>query len=142
MDILWAIQIAFDLLFLAAIGTWVWRRVGSPRSDSLAARLSAIESKESQRDFEWQRIREDAHAGLRTLHRICESAQKILDKSRESLWTPTLEETELRMLIDSTDSSRQKRSSIPSLNELEKTKDRLRTESLVNLQTLLREQLA
>ena len=85
------------------------------------------------------KYRQRLESELATLNRICERARTILSQG-QAAFPPSDEEYELKAAL-SVERSEPEKSTIPTLHQLEKTKQRLKSDISVDLRSLLKDQL-
>lgn len=146
MALIWSFQIASDLLLIGLAIVWFRERTRLRLAHDEAravAGLNVLEARAKGQEAEWRRLLEQVEVEFRRLQRIGDHAQRILDKTRQTLsgMAPTLEESELKAVTQGPEKNVVPDAAIPSLKELERTRDRLRTESGIDLKSLLKEQL-
>jgi hypothetical protein len=146
MEWIWAAQAA-TAFFVGVLGLWVWRlRCGvaqQSNGERVTASLHILETRIQEWDREVQSHREKMAQELRALQRICERAKEILERGQaEGLaQSPSQEEKELKHLaLDAAPAAEP--SAIPTLQQVEETKKRLRQHLSFDLRSLLRDQLA
>jgi hypothetical protein len=143
-----SLQLVLNLCFVLAI-IISWRRGGmaSPaRSDRWTCELvQTLEARVKQWESEMGAFRARLDEELRQLIRIGDQAQRILNRGQflGASFSPSVEESELKAaLVDIQKVEIDVLRDIPRLSDLEKTRERLKTELIPDLRTLLREQLA
>ena len=96
-----------------------------------------LQEKSAEWELEIQKYREKFEESLKTLHGICEQANRILRQNKPLISLHSREENELK------EASLEKPSQkIPSLEQIENTKIRLKSDIPIDLKTLLKDQLA
>ena len=140
MTAFWFLQIGFDAVITVGLIFILVNRTktkGALSTEKMAAAVSVLESRMRQTEKEVFESRQKWDEKLKSLNRICEEAQKLFSKglSSDPILPPTQEENELRSVVASKDE-------IPTLQELQKTRQRLHTEIQLDLRSLLRDQLA
>jgi hypothetical protein len=85
-----------------------------------------------------QEYRDRCDDSLKRLHHICEQANRILQQNKSAPAIPSREENELKEVL-SVKPAVQK---IPSLEQIENTRIRLKKDIPLDLKTLLKDQLA
>lgn len=148
MTLTWALQWAINsFLLVACMVLWLERRrgLGAFAPEKLTAYLNVLEARATSLETESLRHREKVGLQLKSLHQICEQARSILERGHAQLRSlcPTSEEGELRLVAETkTVEKLPSPESIPTLQELEKTQDRLTSEIGLDLKTILKDQLA
>lgn len=145
MSIWFIFQWLFDVAVMGWLG-WVWleRRNRVAESDQQSTITSEdtlrllTQAREEIRS-EMAQYRGQIAEQLKVLRGVCEQARRILDgkQSIPQAFPPSQEENELKNIV-----VRKPEGKIPTLGDLESTRQRLRTESSLDLKTLLKEQLA
>jgi len=91
---------------------------------------------------EWEkslsRYRAQCDDSLKRLHQICDQASRILQQNKGTSTLHSKEESELREVADAKSASHK----IPSLEQIENTRARLKKDIPIDLKTLLKDQLA
>lgn len=132
------IQLAFDLSIGGLVVFFFLKKFPRP-DDGLevqigaALRLLEIKAKQSENEFHQYRTRLDQE--LARLVKLCDQAAAIVERGAlQDFSGPTIEESELKSAV-------QHRDVIPTLKQIEKTKERLNQDLRVDLRSLLRDQL-
>ena len=148
MIVLWILQVMLDVLLIITLALW-WIE----RRRSLLARAADEKMRESLVEWETrvQRLekeldeyREKLQTQLAAFTKLGEEARAILIKGQHRVtgFPPSQEEEELRALIAPIPVLTGVNQKIPTLQELEKSKERFKSNMLVDLKTLLKDQLA
>lgn len=148
IDYFWILQLGCNLLFGMGL-VWLWIRNWRAREETRVAMSRFVGEYGAQLERQGREYLIKMEAKLKNLARICTLAEKILEppvpmgreqapKVVSDLSTKTEEEKELLSLVQ----SRSESTTIPTVDELQKTKQRLQKEVSVDLRTLLREQLS
>ncbi len=146
-SLIWTLQWTLNVFFLAAAALWWWnrRQANEKVNNRVVAYLNVLESKANQMESEADHYRQRFETQLKALLKICDQAQTILERGRiEIAQPPSREEAELRELGKHSPArlSAHSGGTIPTLLQLEKTRERLKTEGLLDLKTVLKDQLA
>jgi hypothetical protein len=146
MEWIWAGQ-ATLLMMVSALAFLLWRvqrRLGTYLAeDRVTAGLNVLEARLQEWDGEARDRKEKIVAQLRILQRICDKAKEILEQNQTqgASQAISVEENELKALA-SEPALPDETQSIPTLQQVEETKKRLKQEMALDLRSLLREQLA
>jgi len=137
--LLWIIQIGVDLILVGAILFWLRERMIAKvhsSSDKFEVAMQLLEGRAKQLEMDSLVSREKVETQLERLTKICDEASRILSRetSQEANFTPTIEEFELKSAL-------QAPQAIPTLEQIERTEQRLKTEIQFNLRSLLSDQL-
>jgi hypothetical protein len=142
----WILLIGTDIALITLAVLWLNDRRKnslSHQEDRLLASMRALDTRASQYESRWLEFQNEMTSQLKTLHRVCDQAQRILDRSRQTLahMVPTLEECELKAVLSGHEIRASNEPTIPSVKDLEKTRHRIQSEVSMDLRSLLREQL-
>ena len=138
---LWTVQLAFDMMAAVFIAKWFLTQRDqaiNPPEQKIEALIQVIQ----QRAGEWEKAAQQnktrAEQQLRALARICEQANQTLSRAKlhNGSLVPSEEENELRAFSAPTDEEK-----IPSLEQIQKTRKRIKNEMALSLKALLSEQL-
>jgi len=145
MEWIWAVQ-ATLLALLSALAFCVWRvqrRLSRfLAEDRVIAGLNILEARLQEWDAEARDRKEKAIQQLRILVRVCEKAKEILEHNQtQGASSISLEENELKALV-AEPTLPDETQSIPTLQQVEETKKRLKGDIALDLRSLLRDQLA
>lgn len=157
--LLWIIQLLLDGIFVAIlIVAWQNRKILMGQGEN--ARITAYVNVMEAKAVEWEKnilsSRLSLNNHLQMLVKICNRAQEILAKGQTQVnaFAPSLEETELASLFPkalsistsvpqkAAQSQETQTDIIPTVKQLETTKNRFQSEVAIDLKTLLRDQLA
>jgi hypothetical protein len=144
MMALWIVQGIVNFLFLAFVLYMLYARRQNPAArekqfeEKFLAVAKVLETRVHAVETEAQQYRRAADAQLKRLASICDQANEILHRGffSDVNTGPTEEETELKAALSSPDPLH-----IPTIEQLERTKARLKTEIQIDLKTLLQDQL-
>lgn len=145
MDTWFILQWLFDVAVLGWLAyVWIDRKnrvaVSTERAElSSADAMDMIQKARVEIQNEMSQYRGQMTEQLKVLRGICDQARRILDgkQSIPQAFPPSQEENELKNFVAKKPEGR-----IPTLGDLESTRKRLRTESSLDLRSLLKEQLA
>lgn len=146
MEWIWAGQ-ATLLVIISALVFVVWRLqrrfTHLLAEDRVTAGLNILEARLQEWDGDARDRKERALQHLRSLQKICEKAKEILEQNQTHAAAQpiSLEENELKALV-AEPALPDETQSIPTLQQVEETKKRLKQEIALDLRSLLREQLA
>jgi len=157
------LQMLVNLVLISGL-VWVWNERNnqvSPAPDpELSSLKLALERRVIQAEEEIRKHGERAQEQIRHLSRIAEEASRLLKKAQTPAYNfaPSVEECELKaaLTVDSgmeglrhlnheetvASPHEQSGKSIPTLAQLERTRQRLKSDISVDLRTLLKDQLA
>lgn len=147
-DYFWILQLGCDLLFGMGL-VWLWYRYRRGREEARRVMLQFVGEYGVRLERQGREYLTKMEAKLKNLARICTIAEQALKpsvptgregapKAADDPSTKTEEEKELLSLVQ----IRSESTIIPTVDELQKTKQRLQKEVSVDLRTLLREQLS
>ncbi len=132
------LQLAFDFLVIGLVVFYFLKRANSDSTQiesQLGAALKVMEIKFHEIEAQSAEQRSRLDAQLSKLAKLCVEAATLVDNQKtQDLTAPTFEENELRSAV-------QHRDVIPTLKQIEKTKERLHQDLRVDLRSLLRDQL-
>ncbi len=132
------IQLAFDFLIVGFAVFYLLKKstpAENPLETQVEGRLQLIDHKAKESELIATQYRARLDAELARLVRLCDQATAIVERSAmHDTMGPTIEEHELKSAI-------QQRDVIPTLKQIEKTKERLNHDLRVDLRSLLRDQL-
>lgn len=135
--------VAYLLMFATLAGLAVWFRRQSKRRSSheadekVAACLNVIEARAELLERTQENYRRKMEEGLKRLNVICDKAQTLFDRNFDyGQFAPSHEEQELKSLVPDAQSV------IPSLNEIERVRSRLRNDLETDSRRVLEEQLS
>jgi hypothetical protein len=140
-------QGGLDFLFLLlVIMLWWNQRQGQAETkvsgdERVAAALTSLDERAQELERQAARYRQRLEEELAALHRICERAKSVLSQGQSS-FPPSDEEYELKAALSAEKSDGIPKSEIPTLHQIERTRERLKSEIAVDLRHLLRDQLA
>lgn len=113
------------------------RKGGKEQEARLVACLNVVESRTEELDRSFEIYRRKMDDGLKRLAKICDKASALVDRGFEfNSFSASDEEKELRSIVPDT------KGEIPSLEDVEKTRHRLREELKQDRSVLLRNQLS
>ena len=129
-------------LFLAIGGYLMWQWLSRHRQVALDQRVSAalnvLEARANQLEREVEQYRRRIEEQIHLLSKVCDQANRLLEKGRVNSFPRSWEESEIRSLFTGGEAPK----SIPTLEQVEATRQQLKTESQFDLKTLLKDQLA
>ena len=149
---LWALQIFWNMASVILM-TWIWFRYRRAALSAPVAESSILGDEMQEKrnravevlvEREVQQYREKVSAHLAQLLAICERAQTIVEKAqgRAVAFSPSLEEVELSQVARPETVLVKKGTTIPTLDQIEKSKERFTADLAVDLRSLLKDQLA
>lgn len=126
------------LVFLCALLVYVRRRRTDKEGQArLTACLNVVESRAQELERASELYRRKMEDGLKRLAGICDKASELVERGFEfSHFSPSEEERELKSIVPDA------RNEIPQVQEIERTRHRLREELKIERSALLRDQLA
>jgi len=153
MVILCAIQVIIDVLVFVALVLWWFERCRRLKSltaeDRLREALSQWEIQVTEFKKELAEYREKVQSQVEALAKLGDEARTILVKGRHRVtaFPPSQEEEELRTLVCAKVESQvspgvSSQQKIPTVKEIEQTRERLKSDIILDLKSLLKEQLA
>lgn len=153
MSWIWMAQLALDVALIFTIMSLLKpdrRRATEDASDErITAALNVLETRALQLEKDIQQYRKTIDEQLAGLLGLCDQARQIIDRNqtRVTSFTPSWEEEELKgtRLVAPPSSAAESAAvepKIPTLQELEQTRQRHREEVALDLKTILRDQLA
>ena len=145
---IWCMQGGLDFLFLLLVIMLWWNtramqlENGANQDERVSAAITVLEEKAQDLERQAARYRQRLDGELAALHRICDRAKNLVQQG-QSAFPPSDEEFELKAALsaDKEDAPLRK-SDIPTLHQIERTRQRLKSEISVDLRHLLRDQLA
>ncbi len=151
MILLFTLQLLLDMALIAALAWWWLDRVNRTKdrvsSEQMNDSVNQWEMRLRGFEEELADYRAKMQAQLAVLTKMGEEAKEILIRGRHRItaFPPSSEEEELRLIAGSAvtiSSEDLAHSKIPTLSEVERTRERLRSDLTVDLKTLLKDQLA
>lgn len=139
MDWIWLVQLAVNVGLSLAL--W-WVHKAHQQSDEAHAKATAcvnvLQARVDECEQKLKSYEAQMKCQLERLLKICDRAEEVIEQSRvpNIQLTSTVEQKELVSFVYSNEKE------IPSLKDVEKTRERLTSESSVDLRTLLSHQLA
>jgi ribosomal protein L16 Arg81 hydroxylase len=145
---LWILQGFVNLIGFSFIVVWLYARRQNPKSlmtqldDKFQQFCRGMENRLERVETESQIYRRQLESQLKRLGAICDQATEVLHRGIfvDINHGPTVEETEIKAALSNISASGPLH--IPTIEQLERTKARLRTEAQMDLRTLLQDQLS
>lgn len=112
------------------------RRVSREQEERVTACLNVVETRTEAMERVSENYRRKMEEGLRRLNVICDKASQLVDRGfGGGNFSPSFEERELKALVPD------EKNEIPTLKDVEITRNRLREELALDPDRVLREQL-